>query len=51
MRDKLALIVSYFLPRRVKLYAMMDWMDQTKEGVITIEDSEFILRVEKTRKV
>jgi len=51
MKDKLALIVSYFLPRRVKIYAMMDWLDRAKEGVIIVEDSKYIVRVEKTRKV
>lgn len=49
MKDKLALFISYFLPRRVKLYAMFDWLDWVKEGTITVKDSKFKIVVTKTR--
>jgi hypothetical protein len=45
-----ALIFSYFLPRRIKYYAMLDWMDDYPERVITVECPTYILRIEKIHK-
>jgi hypothetical protein len=48
--NKIALIVSYFLPKSVKYYAMLDWMDDLSCDDLTIECPEYTLRVEKVTK-
>lgn len=45
-----ALIVSYFLPKKVKLYAMLDWFDFVEDGYIEIDCPKYKLRVEKELK-
>lgn len=48
----LALIVSYFLPKRVKFFAMLDYFDQLPEGtrIITVENKDYKLMLEKLEK-
>jgi hypothetical protein len=48
--NKLALIVSYFLPKRIKYYAMLDWMDECTEGTLTVENPRYILHIHKIQK-
>lgn len=48
--DKMALIVAALLPRRVKYYAMLDWTNWCPVGRFTIEDRQFVVRVEKVLK-
>jgi len=50
MSKTLALIVSYFLPRRVKMYAMLDWFDFVEDGFIEIDCPKYRLRVDKVSK-
>lgn len=49
-KRNVALIVSYFLPRKVKLFAMLDWFDWVEEGYIEIDCPKYKLRVEKELK-
>lgn len=50
MTRTLAMIVSYFLPKKVKLYAMLDWFDMCEEGFIEIDCPKYRLRVDKVLK-
>lgn len=50
MSKALALIVSYFLPKKVKLYAMLDWFDMCESGYIEIDCPKYTLRVDKVTK-
>jgi len=46
----LALIISFFLPKKVKLYAMLDWFDMCEEGHVEIDCPKYTLRVDKVVK-
>lgn len=50
MKRFLALTVSYFLPKKVKLYAMLDWFDFVEEGYVEIDCPKYTLRVKKVLK-
>lgn len=46
----LASIIAYFLPKRVKYIAMLDWMDQLLSDHLTVECPEYSLRIVKINK-
>jgi phage-related protein len=48
--NKLALIVAYFLPKKIKFIAMLDWMDQLSADHLTVECAEYSLRMVKVKK-
>jgi hypothetical protein len=49
MKDKLALLFSYFLPYIVKQYATLDWLDRLPHGQMTIEDQNLKYKVVITK--
>lgn len=42
--------LAYILPKEVKYIAMLDWMDQTPVGHLTVQDPNYTLRIEKEVK-
>lgn len=48
--EKIALLVSYFLPKSVKFYAMLDWMDQASFDDFSVESKDYLFTLSKQRK-